>query len=302
MSEYPEIVVTSPGGAELRLVVTERLEIGRDCAGLILNDTSVSRRHLSIEPSDDALVVCDLESSNGSSRNGTPITEPTPCDVGDVVAFGGSQLRVVRIGPGRSGLPNEAPQTSIARVADAARDEVPVLPGDWGTVTIAFSDIESSTDHCVALGDARWYSLLAEHDRVAQQTVAGAGGRVVKSLGDGFLMVFPGARQAADTMADLQQRVASLGQPHGRDFRIRVGLHTGEVITGDDGDVFGHHVVMAARVSDKAVGGEILVSSLTRSIIESRGDLVFGASREVDLKGLGGRHVVHPVLIEWVIE
>ena len=298
MTERCEIVVGSPGSAELRLVISERLEIGRDCSGLILNDNSVSRRHLSVEPGDGGLVVCDLGSSNGSTRNGTAITEPTTCHPGDVISFGSSQFRVDRPGSGPPAPPGELGQTSIARVADAARDEVPTLPPDWGTVTIAFSDIESSTDHCEALGDTRWHALLAEHDALVHRTVAGAGGRVVKSLGDGFLMVFPGARQAADTMAEIQRLVVGIGQPYGRDFRIRVGLHTGEVINGDDGDVFGHHVVMAARVSDKAAGGELLVSSLTRSIIESRGDLAFGPSREVDLKGLGGRHVVHPVVFE----
>jgi adenylate cyclase len=52
---------------------------------------------------------------------------------------------------------------------------------------------------------------------------------------------------------------------------------------------------MAARVSTQAQGGEVLVSSLVREIVEPRGDVQFGASRSVDLKGLGGSHLVHPV-------
>ena len=72
-------------------------------------------------------------------------------------------------------------------------------------------------------------------------------------------------------------------------------MHTGEAIE-EDGDLFGKPVVLAARIANQASGGEILVSSLVREIVESRGDLTFGASREVELKGLVGRHLLHPLL------
>ena len=53
-------------------------------------------------------------------------------------------------------------------------------------------------------------------------------------------------------------------------------------------------MVLAARIADAALGGEILVSSLVREISRGRGDLVFGPARPVQLKGLG-EHVVHDV-------
>ena len=71
-------------------------------------------------------------------------------------------------------------------------------------------------------------------------------------------------------------------------------MHTGEAIE-EDGELFGRPVVLAARIANQAVG-EILVSSLVREIVESRGDLSLGASREVELKGMVGRHLLHPLL------
>ena len=65
---------------------------------------------------------------------------------------------------------------------------------------------------------------------------------------------------------------------------------------GDDGDLFGRHVVMASRVADQAGGGEILVSSLVREILEPRGDVAFGEPRSATLKGLGGGHRLHPIV------
>ena len=78
-------------------------------------------------------------------------------------------------------------------------------------------------------------------------------------------------------------------------MRVRAGIHTGEVILGEDGDIYGRHVIVAARISAQARGGEVLVSSLVREIVEPRGDVQFGASRTVTLKGLSGTHIVHPV-------
>jgi class 3 adenylate cyclase len=72
---------------------------------------------------------------------------------------------------------------------------------------------------------------------------------------------------------------------------VRIGLHTGEVIR-DAGDFFGRNVNLAARIANEARGGEILVSSLVRELTESAPDIVFGQEREVELKGLSGRHRV----------
>ena len=62
-----------------------------------------------------------------------------------------------------------------------------------------------------------------------------------------------------------------------------------------EGDLFGRHVNLAARVADQATGGEILVSSLVKEIVASRGDIVFGESRTAELKGLTGTHTMYPV-------
>ena len=78
--------------------------------------------------------------------------------------------------------------------------------------------------------------------------------------------------------------------------RDRSAIHTGEVIADADGDLFGRHVILAARIANEALGGEILVSSLVREIIEPRGDVAFGDARTAELKGLDGNHTMYPIL------
>ena len=88
------------------------------------------------------------------------------------------------------------------------------------------------------------------------------------------MLSFSSARSAVQCMSEVQRALEAHARSNPADaIHIRVGLHTGEVILGDDGDLFGKHVVLAARIANEAKGGEILVSSLVREIVDARGDL-----------------------------
>ena len=75
---------------------------------------------------------------------------------------------------------------------------------------------------------------------------------------------------------------------------VRMGLHTGETIREAD-DFYGRNVILAQRIADLAVGGQILVSSLLMELTKSGGDITFTPAREVELKGLTGTHRVYSV-------
>jgi DNA-binding NarL/FixJ family response regulator len=74
-----------------------------------------------------------------------------------------------------------------------------------------------------------------------------------------------------------------------------MGMHTGEPVALED-DLHGRTVVKAARIADLAHGGEVLVSGIVRELAETDADLEeeiwFEESREVELRGLRGRHLV----------
>jgi class 3 adenylate cyclase len=214
--------------------------------------------------------------------------EPTPSAPSEFAP----QRPVVAGGVGR--------RTSIDIVAAKAQNDgvdVRSLPVDQGTLTIVFSDIESSTERNVELGDQAWFDVLGIHNRIVSERVAEFGGTIIKNQGDGFMLSFPGARRALDCMVAVQRDLTahSSAQPE-RAVRIRIGMHTGEVLADADGDLFGQHVVVAARVANLAAGGEIVVSSLTKEIVASRGDIEFDPPRQVHLKGIGDA-MVYP--LDW---
>jgi class 3 adenylate cyclase len=146
------------------------------------------------------------------------------------------------------------------------------------------------------MGDAAWMKLLNKHNAVIREHVRRSGGREVKNQGDGFMLTFPSARLALQCMIAVQRDLAAMEASGEESVRVRVGVHTGEVIA-EGGDIFGRHVNMAARVAGHAAGREILVSALVKEIASARGDLAFGEPRLVELKGIEGQHLVYPV--EW---
>ena len=75
---------------------------------------------------------------------------------------------------------------------------------------------------------------------------------------------------------------------------VFIGLHTGEAIK-EGADFFGKSVILAARIASQALGGQILVSSLLRALVESSGEFGFDEGRELELKGLAGTHQVFEV-------
>jgi class 3 adenylate cyclase len=174
----------------------------------------------------------------------------------------------------------------FARWATEDREEIAAVAAPDGTVTLLFSDIEDSTALNERLGDAAWVRVLAAHDRVVRGQVQRHRGHVVKSQGDGFMVVFGSPRAAVDAAVGIQGAVTSSRRQLRRTpVKVRIGVHAGSAVARD-GDWFGRNVALAARVAAAAEGGQVLVTDEVRDALDGSGpELVeFG---EVDLKGLG---------------
>src|SRR5438034_2725663 len=196
------------------------------------------------------------------------------------------------------GVEQAAVQTSIDAVATMAQRERPNLAphaAPDGTVTILFTDIEGYTAMTERLGDLRAQEVLRAHNAIIREQVTAHGGFEVKSQGDGFMVAFSSARRAILCAIAMQRAIAGYGARHPKEpIRVRIGLHTGEVIKEAE-DFFGKNVILAARIASVARGGESLVSAVLKELSESAGDIPFGEGRPVKLKGLAGVRQVFEV-------
>jgi class 3 adenylate cyclase len=184
----------------------------------------------------------------------------------------------------------------IEAVAASVGEERPSVhhaaAGD-GTVTLLFSDIEGSTAILDSVGDQRYRRLLAWHYAVVERALREHDGHEVSRQGDGLMLAFSSARRAVRCALAIQERTDA-GQDDLPPVRVRIGIHTGEVLRDEDA-FFGRTVHYAARVASAAAGREVLASDLVRTLVDGTDGIAFGETREVEMKGFSGRHPVHLV-------
>jgi class 3 adenylate cyclase len=158
-------------------------------------------------------------------------------------------------------------------------------PGEERRVmaTILFTDIVDSTGLAHDAGDVAWKRTLAMHDDVVRSVLVGFGGHEIETVGDSFLVTFDGAERAIRCGLALVDALAAIRIP------IRVGIHSGEVVSSGD-RVRGVAVHTAARILAEAGAGEVLVSGSTRDLAEGATGLTFESRGRHRLRGLEREH------------
>ena len=118
-------------------------------------------------------------------------------------------------------------------------------------------------------------------EEIIQPAINEHRGRLVKTMGDGFLAVFDGPTRAIKCALAIREELQALGLP------MRIGLHSGECeLRG--ADVGGIAVHIAARIVELAAPGDVLVSSTVADLVVGSG-LTFEERGEAELKGVPGR-------------
>jgi class 3 adenylate cyclase len=153
------------------------------------------------------------------------------------------------------------------------------FPRESGLVTILFTDIEGSTKKTQAMGDAAAQEMLRTHNRVIREALKEHDGIEIKHTGDGIMASFGSARGALACAVAIQRNLTAERDP----LRVKIGLNAGEPVA-EEQDLFGSSVQLAARVCDKAQGGQILVSNVVRELAIGKGFL-FSDVGDFALKG-----------------
>jgi class 3 adenylate cyclase/tetratricopeptide (TPR) repeat protein len=147
------------------------------------------------------------------------------------------------------------------------------------------TDLVGSTAMADRVGPAAAEELRAEHFGVLRGALERTGGREVKNLGDGLMVVFASAAQALTCGVEMQQALQARNRRADEPLEVRIGVSLGDT-TVEEGDHFGEPVVQAARLCARAEGGQILLSDLVRQIGGARDGHDFRSLGELQLKGL----------------
>src|ERR1700716_815169 len=118
--------------------------------------------------------------------------------------------------------------------------------------------------------------LKAARKTLVDPAIAAHRGRIVKTTGDGMLVEFASAVDAARCAVEVQRGMArqNADVPQEQRIEFRIGIHLGDIII-DDNDIFGDGVNIAARLEGIAEPGGVCISDDAHRQIRGKVDIVF---------------------------
>ncbi len=198
------------------------------------------------------------------------------------IATGTGASSVGSSGPAGPAPRTRAPPRLTGKVA-ALRD---LIPGERKHVTVLFADIKGSTELIRDLDPEDADQAMTPAVRAMMDAVHRFEGTVTQVQGDGIMAMFGapialedhGLRACYASIA-MQRAIAELARGRGAaaetGIRVRVGLHSGEVLVrsiGDDlsmnYDAVGLTAHLAARMEQAAAAGSILMTAETLRLVD----------------------------------
>lgn len=156
-------------------------------------------------------------------------------------------------------------------------------------LAIVFIDIAGFTPRTSVQTREENLRMLQRFDDIVRPIVRAYGGRVVKTIGDAYLLTFRSPTNALLCSMAIHDRIVETDRdvPETDRFTIRAAVNVGEVRV-EGGDVFGEAVNIASRIEGKAAAGEIYFSesvylSMTKSEVPSE------EVGYTELKGISGK-------------
>src|ERR1700745_704154 len=153
------------------------------------------------------------------------------------------------------------------------------------TVTVVFCDVTGATARGESTDPEALRALLARYFERMRGIVESHGGSVEKFIGDAVMAVFgvPGVHED-DALRACRAAVEMRDALPGRAVAGRIGVNTGEVVTGTEERLAtGDAVNVAARLQQAAQPGEVLIGEETLALVREAVEV--GGESRLGLKG-----------------
>ncbi|MEH6548244.1 MAG: adenylate/guanylate cyclase domain-containing protein [Sneathiella sp.] len=135
--------------------------------------------------------------------------------------------------------------------------------------------------------EVRTLAALAElRQKLFEPVVTNRGGKVIKRMGDGWIVEYPNIAEATASAIEVQE-----GLLNHKIIQLRIGMHIGDVTFQDD-DIYGDGINVAARLEALADPGQILISDTAYYSLDGKAAARFSGGDQHQLK-----NIVRPVAI-----
>ena len=129
--------------------------------------------------------------------------------------------------------------------------------------------------------EARTLAALAQFRReLFEPIIAARGGKVIKRMGDGWIVEYSNVSDATASAIEVQERLLN----H-EIIQLRIGVHIGDVSFQDD-DIYGDGVNVAARLEALAETGQVLISDTVHHSLDGKAVALFNGGEHHRLKNI----------------
>jgi class 3 adenylate cyclase len=173
------------------------------------------------------------------------------------------------------------------------------MPSPERKLTTILSADAAGYSRLMSVDEETTLATLKACHAVMHRLIAGHGGRVVSTTGDGLLAEFPSVVKAVECAIAVQREVAERNAtlPENRRLWFRIGINLGDVIV-EGGDLFGDGVNVAARLQALADPGGVLVTGHVHELVKDRLSVGFGYLGQKAVKNIPNEVAVYRVLLQ----
>jgi len=155
------------------------------------------------------------------------------------------------------------------------------------SLTLMFTDIKGSTQFFETYGDLDGRILLEKHNQILYPILSEYKGKVIKSTGDGMLVVFDKPQDGVKAAIAMQKKLWEFnkGKSKREQIHIRIAVNYGKVIE-DEGDVYSLAVSVTDRIKSVTKTDQILISQSVYEEVQHSKDIICLSIPSVRVKGI----------------
>ena len=167
---------------------------------------------------------------------------------------------------------------------------------DRKLAAIMFADIVSYS-RLMGTNETEALKLLKDFENISNSIVDKFTGSIIKKNGDQIFCEFASAKNAVDASLELQNKLGQYNDSRPKDFKleIRIGIHIGDIVKREDGDIHGDGVNVAARIQPLASPGGICISGAVSESLSSHPNYDIISKGERELKNILQKHSIFQV-------
>ncbi len=267
------LIVQGPGkltGTRFPLL-TDSITLGRaqDC-DLVLLDPGVSRRHAELVREGDRVLLLHRSETNPTLHNGAPAGPRTVLAHGDEIGL--ADAVVLKLELARPSEPAAAPAVgALRKVMEARVDLERQIERDF-VRTGTFLDVDIADSYGLKASETRAERVFVSFERFRGylgERIAEHDGRVLNSNGDEILAFFDRAGDAVSCARAMQAGLRNWNARDNlleREFRVRIGVHTGRsAVDLASGVAYSPVLDVAGHLQKNAPIGGVLISQTTHA-------------------------------------